>query len=231
MGCKTVAEAQFAAASEGKFCLTVGGDHSIGIGTVAGILKARPNLGVVWVDAHADINTPATSPSGNIHGMPIGFLMKKCDVTKVPGLGWLTDYPRLDPSQVCYVGLRDIDAGERKLIRESGIKTFTMQDIDRYGIGKVMEMVLHHLRGRPLHLSFDIDACDPALAPATGTVVRGGLTYREANYVAEATAETSMLGSMDMVEVNPHLSVGKGADETAQLGLVLTASALGSRIL
>ena len=132
---------------------------------------------------------------------------------------------------MAYVGLRDVDAGERKLLARHNILAFSMYEVDRYGIGKVMELVNEHLKDRPLHLSYDIDAVDPLHAPATGTVVRGGLNYREALFVAEAVAETGRLGSLDMVEVNPSLSNTDGSELTIDLANLVTASAMGSRIL
>ncbi|RHY82698.1 hypothetical protein DYB26_009468 [Aphanomyces astaci] len=212
-------------ASEGKFCLVLGGDHTIGAGSLAGILKVHPDAGIIWVDAHADINTPQTTESGNMHGMPISFLMQGlADPARVPGFEWLVDGPILKPEQLVYIGLRD----------ELGIKAFSMQSVDKYGIGKTMEMALDHLCGkqaRPLHMSYDIDAVDPVDAPSTGTRVRGGLTWREANYVAEAVAESNMLVGLDMVEVNPSLAPGKGAAITVDMALLLIGSALGNRIL
>ncbi|KAF0764279.1 hypothetical protein AaE_003085, partial [Aphanomyces astaci] len=234
-----------------------------------GILKVHPDAGIIWVDAHADINTPQTTESGNMHGMPISFLMQGlADPARVPGFEWLVDGPILKPEQLVYIGLRDVDSGERRIIKELGIKAFSMQSVDKYGIGKTMEMALDHLCGkqaRPLHMSYDIDAVDPVDAPSTGTrgtrralrflldvtllfccnmaismndvtcvcgvVVRGGLTWREANYVAEAVAESNMLVGLDMVEVNPSLAPGKGAAITVDMALLLIGSALGNRIL
>ncbi|EGZ05985.1 hypothetical protein PHYSODRAFT_289211 [Phytophthora sojae] len=220
---------------EGKFCLVLGGDHTIGAGSLAGLLSVHPDAGVIWVDAHADINTPADSDSGNMHGMPIAFLMDgMVDSSKVPGFEWLANGPIMKPEQLVYVGLRDVDKFERRIIHEKGIKAFTMQDVDRYGIGKTMEMALDHLCGkkqRPLHMSYDIDAVDPLVAPSTGTRVRGGLTWREAHYVAEAAAETNLLVGLDMVEVNPTLAPGDGAQITVDMALLLISSALGNRIL
>ncbi len=146
-------------AKNDNFVLSLGGDHSIAIGTIAGILKARPDTGIIWVDAHADINTPKTSQSGNIHGMCVSFLMKHADCENVPEFKWLEDIPRLNPSRIAYIGLRDLDAGEKRIIREFGIKAFTMQDVDRFGIGVVMERAIDHVRSRvnrPIHLSLDI---------------------------------------------------------------------------
>jgi len=216
----------------------------VGTGTVAGMLAARPDTGVVWVDAHSDINTPLTSQSGNMHGMPIALLMKLQGTQGLPGFDWLDDVPPLRPEQVAYVGLRDLDEGERVALRElrsEGMFVSTMQDVDAVGVGKVMERALVSLgEHRPLHLSYDIDALDPAVAPATGTVVRGGLSFREGNYIAEALAETGRLASMDMVEVNHALgerskaagsAVSREGEMTTEMALVLIASALGSRIL
>ena len=234
---------------KGRFPIVLGGDHSIAIGTLAGTLRARPNIGVIWVDAHADLNTPETSESGNMHGMPVGLLMQGLvkDYNSIPGLEWISSpssdndnggmiqQPLLNPDSIVYVGLRDVDAAEREIIHEKNIKAFTMHDIDRYGIGTVMDMALKHLLdkdpNRPIHLSYDIDAVDPLLAPATGTSVRGGLTYREAHYVAEAVAKSGNLTSIDMVEINPTLSDGEGSRETVEIGLGLLTSLMGKSII
>jgi len=221
----------------GNFTLTLGGDHSIGIGSLAGILRAQPNTGVLWIDAHADLNNPDMSDSGNMHGMPVGMLMEGVapDHSKLPGLEWLANGPRLQPSQIVYIGLRDVDAPERAAIRNLGITAFTMYDVDRYGIGNVMEMALDHLlkddANRPLHMSYDIDAVDPILAPATGTTVRGGLTFREAHFVAEYVAASGNLASAEIVELNPTLSDGEGAKETVELGLHIVTSMLGQSLI
>ena len=223
----------------GRFPLILGGDHSIGAGSLTGVLRVRPNIGVIWVDAHADLNTPATSGSGNMHGMPVGLLMdhptEKTDFSKLPGFEYLIDGPRLDPSQVVYIGLRDVDASERVWIRELGIKAFTMYDIDHLGIGQVMDKTFEYLLkddpDRPIHLSYDIDAVDPAWAPATGTAVRGGLTYREAHFVGEAVAQSGNLASAEIVELNTTLSPGEGGDDTVELGLQLITSFMGKSII
>mmetsp|Transcript_8991 Transcript_8991/g.14306 ORF Transcript_8991/g.14306 Transcript_8991/m.14306 type:complete len:374 (-) Transcript_8991:299-1420(-) len=232
--CEKLANETYELASSGRFPLVIGGDHSIALGSIAGILRARPDLAIVWVDAHADINTPETSPSGNLHGMPISFLMGLTDVIP-PGFEWLQDYPKLDPENLAFIGLRDVDPGEREKISELGIKAYSMYHVDRYGIGQVMEHCIHSFlkdgKERPIHLSYDIDAVDPDHAPATGTMVRGGFTLREAHYIAERLAETGMLGSMDIVEVNPTLSHSDGANATVELGIHLVASALGNKIL
>jgi arginase len=238
-----------AATQEGRFALTLGGDHSIAAGSVSGVLSVRPDARILWVDAHADIHSPTTSISGNAHGMPLSFLLRLVDPRTVPGHAWLAESsPPLLPSRLVYVGLRDVEKPERKLIASLGIRAFTMTDIDRLGIGKVMEMALDTLLGgkggeHPLHVSFDVDAVDPTIIPGTGTAVQGGLNYREAHYLCEACAETGLLGSMDVVEVNPLLEQGnkEGAGAGAGAGgsggttvptaIGFIASALGKSIL
>mmetsp|Transcript_44248 Transcript_44248/g.100001 ORF Transcript_44248/g.100001 Transcript_44248/m.100001 type:complete len:386 (-) Transcript_44248:186-1343(-) len=225
-----------ACAAAGQFVLTLGGDHSIAVGSVAGVLAAHPNLGVVWVDAHADINTPATSGSGNMHGMPVALLLKMAGTEGLPGFGWLdAKVPKLEPRQVAYIGLRDLDDGERAALRslkEQGMYVSTMHEVDAVGIGAVVRSALESLGpSRPLHLSYDVDALDPTVAPSTGTLVRGGLTYREGNYIAEALAETGRLTSLDLVEVNGALGDDKDSELTAEMALFLVASSLGARIL
>ncbi|KAJ5950790.1 uncharacterized protein N7479_009203 [Penicillium vulpinum] len=223
-------------AKDGKFVLTLGGDHSIAIGTVSGTAKAiRERLGremaVIWVDAHADINTPETSGSGNIHGMPMAFLTRLAREEKKDIFGWMQDEHIVSTRKIVYIGLRDVDRGEKKLLRENGIKAFSMHDIDRHGIGRVVEMALAHIgNDTPIHLSFDVDALDPQWAPSTGTPVRGGLTLREGDFICEAVHETGNLIAMDLVEVNPSLESG-GASETIRAGCSLVRSALGDTLL
>jgi arginase len=237
-GCLQLADLVQETAHAGDFPLVLGGDHSIGLGTLSGLLAVRPETGVIWVDAHADLNTPAFSESGNMHGMPLGLTTRgvaMTDPSSIPGLAWLHGRNQLPPSQLVYVGLRDIDPAERHLITSLNIKAFTMHEIDRWGIGRVMEEAFDHLLktmpDRPLHLSYDIDALDPLIAPATGTTVRGGLTYREAHYVAEAVAYTGLLASAEIVELNPFLSNEDGAAETVDLGMQLITSFMGKAIL
>ena len=157
------------------------------------------------------------------------------DHSTLPGFEFLVKGPRISPDQLVYVGLRDVDPTERVWIRELGIKAFTMYEVDHYGIGGVMDRAFEHLfksnPDRPLHLSYDIDAVDPVLAPATGTTVRGGLTFREAHFVAEAVAATGNLASAEIVELNPTLSDGEGANETVELGLQLVTSLMGKSII
>eukprot|EP00934_Nitzschia_sp_Nitz4_P000388 Nitzschia sp. Nitz4//scaffold119_size111653//4704//6100//NITZ4_004173-RA/size111653-augustus-gene-0.204-mRNA-1//1//CDS//3329533785//388//frame0 len=239
-GTSLLADAVEKAITEGKFPLVLGGDHSIGLGSLTGILRKNPNVGIIWVDAHADLNTPNTSLSGNMHGMPLGMLFNhptepQVDFSKYPGFEYLIDSPRINPDQLVYIGLRDVDQAERQWIRESGIKAFTMYDIDHLGIGQVMDRTFEHLLkddpDRPLHLSYDIDAVDPALAPATGTTVRGGLTYREAHFVAEALAQSGNLASAEIVELNVKLSNIAGGDDTVELALQLITSFMGKSII
>ncbi|KAJ5493134.1 Arginase [Penicillium diatomitis] len=223
-------------AKEGKFVLTLGGDHSIAIGTVSGTAKAiRERLGremaVIWVDAHADINLPEMSPSGNIHGMPMAFLTRLAREDRPDIFGWLKDEHIVSTRKLVYIGLRDVDRGEKKILREHGIKAFSMHDIDRHGIGRVVEMALAHIgNDTPIHLSFDVDALDPQWAPSTGTPVRGGLTLREGDFICECVHETGNLVAMDLVEVNPSLEA-VGAAETIRAGCSLVRSALGDTLV
>lgn len=224
------------AAAENKFVLTLGGDHSIAVGSIAAILKAKPDTAIIWVDAHADINPPAASGSGNIHGMPLSFLMNidNCRST-IAGFEWMVseDIPILRPDRLTYIGLRDVDWAEKQIIRNLNIKAFTMKDVDHLGIAEVMARATQHLlprTERPLHLTFDIDSIDPMFAPSTGTRVSGGLTYREAYYICEMAAETGLLSSMDLVEVNPSINNERQA-ETVSMAVGLCASALGNKIL
>jgi arginase len=221
---------------EKEFTLTIGGDHSIAIGSIGGALLSRPELGVIWVDAHGDFNTPETSPSGNIHGMPLSFLTGFMKKYSIPSFDWLKNF--LTPNQLVLVGIRSIDEEERILMKNWGVHVFSMTEIDRLGIGKVMEEVIKILFKdgiRPLHLSYDIDAVDPHFAPSTGTRVRGGLNYREAHFIAEAASETGALVGMDLVEINPKLGYVDPAHReekniTVEIGLELIASALGKKI-
>lgn len=241
-GCHLLADTVYQKLQTGRFPLILGGDHSIGVGSIAGILKHRPDTGIIWIDAHADLNIPALSESGNMHGMPLGLMMDGLQKDNIPGFEWLyekdSDFPnRIQPNSLVYVGLRDVDYAERKLINELGILAYTMTDIDHYGIGRIMDMTFQYLfaqdPNRPIHISYDIDAVDPKIAPATGTAVRGGLTFREAHYVAEAIAQTGNLASAEIVELNPSLSTedDDGADDTIELGLQLLTSLMGKSII
>ncbi|MBA7490583.1 Arginase [subsurface metagenome] len=228
-------------AKEGRLALTLGGDHSIAIGTVSGVARAIrerfPNkpesneIAVIWVDAHADINTPETSDSGNIHGMPVSFLTNLA-TSDEPGIfDWLRDHHKISISKLVYIGLRDVDAGEKKILRDNHIKAFSMHDIDRHGIGRIMDSALEYIGSEtPIHLSFDVDALDPMWAPSTGTPVRGGLTLREGDFICEAVAETGQCVGVDLVEVNPRLVEG-GVGDTVRAGVSLVRCALGDTLL
>ncbi|KAG9241432.1 arginase [Calycina marina] len=237
---KKLSEQVYAHAKEGRCVLTLGGDHSIAIGTVSGTAKAiKERLGremaVIWVDAHADINTPETSDSGNIHGMPVAFLTGLAKEKREEIFGWLQKDNLVSVKKLVYIGLRDVDRGEKQILQEHGICAFSMHDIDRHGIGRIMEMALGHIgNDTPIHLSFDVDALDPMWAPSTGTPVRGGLTLREGDYIAECVHATGSLIAMDLVEVNPTLEPGVndiGAHETVRAGCSLVRCALGESLL
>ncbi|CAK4034746.1 Arginase [Lecanosticta acicola] len=233
---KQLSSQVYSHAKEGRFVLTLGGDHSIAIGTISGTAKAtRERLGrdiaVIWVDAHADINTPETSDSGNIHGMPVSFLTGLASDSPDQPFGWLQADQKLSTSKLVYIGLRDVDRGEKKILKENNIKAFSMHDIDRHGIGKVMDMALGWIGAdTPIHLSFDVDALDPQWAPSTGTPVRGGLTLREGDFIAECVHETGSLVALDLVEVNPSLEE-HGAQETVRAGCSIVRCALGDTLL
>ncbi|KAF8997144.1 Ureohydrolase [Hymenopellis radicata] len=206
--------------------LTLGGDHSLAMGTISGTLNTHPDACVIWIDAHADINTPETTDSGNIHGMPVSFLLGLGG--KVPEFEWVKTL--LKAERLVYIGLRDIDAGEKRILKENKIKAFSMHEVDKYGIGKVVEMALDHVnpdRKLPIHLSFDVDALDPSVAPSTGTPVRGGLTFREGHYICEAIYETGLLVALDLVEVNPSLADAASVHQTVTVGCSLVRAALG----
>ncbi|KAI9179725.1 Arginase, catabolizes arginine to ornithine and urea [Blastocladiella emersonii ATCC 22665] len=231
--CEYVANVVEEHARQGELVLTVGGDHSLGMATISGTARVHKDMCVVWVDAHADINTPLTTDSGNLHGCPVSFLLG-LPGTEIPEFAWCK--PCLTPDRIVYIGLRDVDAGEKRILREYGIKAFSMTEVDRYGIGRVVEMALDHVnpnRDRPIHLSYDVDALDPSVAPATGTPVRGGLTFREGHYICEALHETGLLAAMDIMEVNPALANGDVTQltQTVAVGCSLVRSALGETLL
>jgi len=246
-GLKLVYDKVAAAALSRNFVLTVGGDHSIAAGSISALSTVYPDLGVIWIDAHADANTPDTSPSMHYHGMPAAHLLGWFDKTRpVPGFDWFPSGGCLDENRLAYIGLRDIDKEEGRMLRQSNVHVFTMRDVDKHGIAKVIEMAMQAIDPngrRPLHLSLDIDAVDPYVAPGTGTCARGGLGYREIHYVCEELALSRRLVSMDLVEVNPALDVApadqmhgddpsiKASPQTVQLAVELTLSALGKTIL
>jgi arginase len=206
--------------------LVLGGDHSVALGSLVGMARAHGPGGVLWLDAHGDLNTPESSPSGNVHGMVLAAAL---------GLGgddfardgW--PLPAVEPGRLALVGVRSLDDGERELLRTLEAKVFTMSEIDRIGIEPCMREALAHTAGAAfLHLSLDLDVVDPEYAPGVGTPVRGGLSYREAHLAMEVIAESALVDSMDVVEVNPILD---RENETGQLAVELVASALGARIL
>jgi arginase len=197
--CRLLSIAVNKPAREGKFTLTVGGDHSIAIGSISGILRAQPETRVIWVDAHADINTPETTETGNIHGMPVAYLM---GIVNSPCFEWLKTGSeelggapvKLLPQRIAYIGLRDVDKGELEILRQFNITTFTMIDVDRLGIQEVIKRAVEAVDpegGSPLHLSFDVDGLDASVAASTGTPVVGGLSYREGRYICEYLGATN----------------------------------------
>jgi arginase len=217
--------------ASGALPLVLGGDHSIGAGSVsAAAAHARASgrpVGLLWVDAHGDMNTPQTSSSGNVHGMPLAALLGR-EPAELAGIGGFV--PKVVPERTVLIGIRNLDQRERDYVQASGVRVFTMKDIDRLGIAAVMEEALGAAcaGGAHLHVSFDLDACDPSIAPGVGTPVKGGLDYREAHTLMEMVADSGQLGSLDLVEVNPILDT---RNSTAVLGAELALSALGQRIL
>jgi arginase len=217
-------------AKNGRLSLTLGGDHSLAMGTISGTLGTYPDACVIWIDAHADINTAESTDSGNIHGMPVSFLLGIG--SKIPEFAWVK--PALAANRIVYIGLRDVDAGEKRILKENSIKAFSMHEVDKYGIGQVVEMALDHVnpqRNLPIHLSFDVDALDPSVAPSTGTPVRGGLTFREGHYICEALYETGLLVALDLMEVNPSLEDSASVQQTVAVGCSLVRAALGETLL
>ena len=219
------------AMDQGQVPLVLGGDHSIAIGTVSGIArhlqKTRRTTGIIWVDAHTDMNTPQTSPSGNIHGMPLACLMGNGPDELVNMFGFT---PKIDAKNVVLVGIRDVDEQERKLVRDSGATYFTMREVDERGMRAVMSQALEIAnRGTSgFHLSLDLDAVDPHYAPGVGTPVSGGMTYREAHLAMEMAADDGRLIAMEVVEVNPVIDE---VNRTANLAVELILSAMGKKII
>jgi arginase len=215
----------------GQLPLILGGDHSIAIGSFAGAAsyykKQNETLGLIWFDAHADMNTPDSTPSGNIHGMPLATLLGygTPELTNVAGFA-----PKLDPQLCAHVGARDIDPGEKEMIKKLGIRFFTMREIDERGMSNVMDDAIKIAsRGSAGYaVTFDVDVLDPGDAPGSGTLVRGGLTYREAHLGMEKIAEAGGMRSLEIVEINTALDVN---NKTAELGVELILSALGKTIL
>ncbi|MBC3050274.1 arginase [Staphylococcus capitis] len=228
----TVSENLSKATSEivkkGNFPLTLGGDHSIAVGSISGISQHYENLGVIWYDAHGDLNVPEESPSGNVHGMTLRILAGDGPDELVN----INDFtPKVKPENIVLIGMRDLDEGERKYIKDKNIKTFTMADIDRFGIQEVIERSLEYLKSRNidgLHFSLDVDALDPAETPGTGTRVMGGLSYRESHFALELLNESKLVTSMDIVEVNPLID---NSNHTAEQAVALLGTFFGETLL
>ena len=229
--CADIAAAAEKSLSEGFLPLVLGGDHSIAAGVAAGIAnffrKDKKQIGYLWLDAHGDMNTPESSPSGNVHGMPLAAIMGYGAPELVDLLGFK---PKAEPSNIVIVGARDLDAQERKIVKKSGIHVFTMRDIDERGMREVMSDALKHAMDDTagIAVSLDMDFVDPADAPGVGTPVRGGVTYREAHLAMEMIADTESMVSLEVVEINPILDEH---NRTALLGVELVLSGLGQKIL
>jgi arginase len=221
-----------ASLQEGALPLVLGGDHSLAAGSVGASAAwahehADRPIGLIWIDAHGDINTPSTSPSGNVHGMPLAALLGH-EPAELARIGART--PAVQAAHTVLLGVRNLDEREKIAVRDSRVHVFTMKDIDRQGIASVVEQAVAIAGSGTagIHVSFDMDACDPSIAPGVGTPVKGGLNYREAHLAMEIVADSGLLRALDLVEVNPTLDV---RNATAQLGTELALSALGMQIL
>jgi arginase len=230
--CEKLYATSLASLDAGALPIVLGGDHSLGAGSVAAASawakksQKRP-IGLLWIDAHGDMNTPTTSTSGNVHGMPLAALLGN-EPGELSGLGGFS--PKVLPARTVLIGVRNLDEREKQMVRDSKVHVFTMKDVDRQGIAAIMEQAVA-IAGEGtagIHVSFDMDVCDPSIAPGVGTPVKGGLDYREAHLVMEIVADSGKLTSLDFVEVNPTLDV---RNATAQLGTELALSALGMKIL
>jgi arginase len=221
--CERIAGLVGAALDEGRVPIVLGGDHSIALGTLGGLAARRGPGAVLWFDAHGDLNTPETTPSGNVHGMPLAAALGRAGPA-FESPAWTL--PAVLPERVAVIGARDLDDGERALIREIGLPVHTMSEIDRRGIEAVVTEALERAAGAPfVHISLDLDGLDPEVAPGVGTPVRGGLTYREAHLAMELVAESGLLCCLEIVEVNPILD---RTNATAELAVELAASAFGA---
>ena len=229
--CERLYKASLAALEKDALPLVLGGDHSLAAGSVAAtadyLRRTEKPIGLIWVDAHGDMNTPASSTSGNVHGMPLASLLgpEPSELARIGGFS-----PKVLPEHVVLIGIRNLDEREKEIVRGSRVHVFTMKDIDRSGIASVVEQALA-LAGRDtagVHVSFDLDVCDPSIAPGVGTPVKGGLDYREAHMVMEIVADSGLLRALDLVEVNPILD---DRNTTAVLAAELALSALGQKIL
>jgi arginase len=229
--CDKLYKTSLAALEKGGFPLVLGGDHSLAAGSVAAtadfLRRDGKPLGLIWVDAHGDMNTPSSSGSGNVHGMPLASLLGP-EPLELSRIGGFT--PKVDPEHTVLIGIRNLDEREKEIVRASGVRVFTMKDIDRSGIAAVAEQALA-IAGKgtgAVHVSFDMDVCDPTIAPGVGTPVKGGLDYREAHMVMEMVADSGLLRALDVVEVNPILD---DRNTTAILATELALSALGQKII
>jgi arginase len=231
LACEDLAAEVSNVLSAGELPITLGGDHSIAIGSIAGassfFRERKESVGLIWFDAHADMNTPETSPSGNIHGMPLAALLGygAKELTHVAGFA-----PKLDPKLCAHIGARDLDQGEKELIRKLGMRFFTMREIDERGIAACVDdaIAIASQASAGYCVTFDVDAMDPRDAPGSGTLVRGGLTYRESHLAMEKIGEDGRMRSLEVVEINTALDVN---NRTAELGVELILSALGKTIL
>jgi arginase len=224
--CERIAAKVVEEARAGAVPLVLGGDHSVALGTLGGLASVHGPGGVLWIDAHSDVNTPETSPSGNVHGMPLAAALG------LAGEAFESDawpLPAVDARNVALLGIRSLDDGERGLLRQAGVRVFTMSEIDRIGVERAVSEALDRVTGGGfVHVSLDMDALDPEIAPGVGTPVRGGLTYREAHLALELVAESGVAGSLEVVEVNPILD---RENTTAETAVELVASGLGAKTL
>jgi arginase len=224
--CERIAHLVARAMVEGLQPLVLGGDHSVSIGTLGGLARGNGAGGVLWLDAHGDLNRPETSPSGNVHGMPLAAALGLAG-PEFESDAWT--FPAVAADRVALVGVRSLDPAEAELIADTGVSVYTMSDIDRVGLERAVREALEKIAGPGfVHVSLDMDALEPDIAPGVGTPVRGGLSYREAHLAMELVAESGLAGSLEVVEVNPILD---RENETAKLAVELVASALGARIL
>ena len=229
--CQRVCDAVVASLERQTIPVVIGGDHSLAAGSVAATAavahRRDARVGLIWIDAHGDMNTPATTTSGSVHGMPLAALLGP-EPAELAGLGGIT--PVVEPRHTVLVGVRNLDAAERERVRAADIHVFSMKDIDRLGMATVADQALARASDGTsgVHVSFDLDVCDPAIAPGVGTPVRGGLSYREAHLLMETIAERGMLQTLDVVELNPTLDTH---NQTAELAVELVLSALGLRII